>query len=150
MQVSHEGFETTRIQVNPVQEARATTVNATLKVGQATESVEVTANPLLNATDTTNGYTWTPRRFNSRRWLPAASLRWPSSAPGVNAELLANLDSNAGLGNQPIWANGQRDTSNTFQLNGVDSTNLFNGKSSSGAPSQRYNFNVGETDSVGG
>ncbi len=52
-------------------------------------------------------------------------------SPGVNAELLSNLDSNAGLGNQPIWANGQRDTSNTFQVNGVDSTNLFNGKSSS-------------------
>ena len=56
-------------------------------------------------------------------------------SPGVNAELLANLDTNSGLGNQPIWANGQRDTANTFQVDGVDSTNLFNGKSSSGATS---------------
>ena len=61
----------------------------------------------------------------------------------MNAELLSNLDSNAGMGNQPIWANGQRDTSNTFQVNGVDVTNLFNGKSSSGSNSQRYNFNIG-------
>ena len=64
-------------------------------------------------------------------------------SPGVNAELLSGLDTNAGLGNQPIWANGQRDTSNTFQVNGVDVTNLFNGKSSSGTTSQRYNFNIG-------
>jgi hypothetical protein len=71
-------------------------------------------------------------------------------SPGVNAELLSNLDSNAGLGNQPIWANGQRDTSNTFQVNGVDSTNLFNGKSSSGETSQRYNFNIGSYSTVGG
>ena len=71
-------------------------------------------------------------------------------SPGVNAELLSNLDSNAGLGNQPIWANGQRDTSNTFQVNGVDSTNLFNGKSSSDASSQRYNFNIGSAPTVGG
>ena len=71
-------------------------------------------------------------------------------SPGTSAELLANLDSNAGLGNQPIWANGQRDTSNTFQVDGVDVTNIFNGKSSSDANSQRYNFGVGEIDSVGG
>ena len=64
-------------------------------------------------------------------------------SPGVSAELLSNLDSNSGLGNQPIWANGQRDTSNTFQVNGVDATNLFNGKSSSGSTSQRYNWNIG-------
>ena len=61
----------------------------------------------------------------------------------MNAELLSGLNTNGGLGNQPIWANGQRDTSNTFQVNGVDSTNLFNGKSSSGSTSQRYNFNIG-------
>ncbi len=68
----------------------------------------------------------------------------------MNAELLSNLDSNAGLGNQPIWANGQRDTSNTFQVTGVDSTNLFNGKSSSGDSSQRYNFNIGSAATAGG
>ena len=40
-----------------IQEARATTVNASLKVGKASESVVVSGTPLLNATDTTNGYT---------------------------------------------------------------------------------------------
>ena len=42
-----------------------------------------------------------------------------------------------GLGNQPVWANGQRDTSNTFLLNGVDAKNLFNGKTTSQVTSSR-------------
>src|SRR3979411_474861 len=50
---------------------------------------------------------------------------------------------NAGLGNQPIWANGQRDTSNTFLLNGVDASNLFNGKSTSQVASARIVNNTG-------
>ena len=48
-----------------------------------------------------------------------------------------------GLGNQPIWANGQRDTSNTFLLNGVDASNLFNGKSTSSVASARVVNNTG-------
>ena len=47
------------------------------------------------------------------------------------------------LGNQPIWANGQRDTSNTFLLNGVDASNLFNGKSTSSVASARIVNNTG-------
>ncbi|MGB8260387.1 MAG: carboxypeptidase regulatory-like domain-containing protein [Terracidiphilus sp.] len=150
IKVSAEGFEVTQLNGIPVQEARATTVNATLKVGKTTESVTVTATPLLNATDTTNGYTMDTAQIDS---VPLATGSFTQAAvlsPGVNAELLSNLDSNSGLGNQPIWANGQRDTSNTFQVNGVDSTNLFNGKSSSGSTSQRYNFNIGTNATAGG
>jgi len=150
VKVTHEGFEATETKGINVQEAAAATVNATLKVGQTTESVEVTANPLLNATDTTNGYTLDATQIQLTPLATGSFTQLAVLAPGVSAELLSNLDSNAGLGNQPIWANGQRDTSNTFQLNGVDSTNIFNGKSSSGSPSQRYNFGVGETSSVGG
>ena len=148
--VKHDGFEATETKGIVVQEAAATTVNATLKVGKASESVEVTATPLLNATDTTNGYTLDSSQIQLTPLATGSFTQLAVLAPGVSAELLANLDSNAGLGNQPIWANGQRDTSNTFQLNGVDATNIFNGKSSSGSPSQRYNFGVGETASVGG
>jgi hypothetical protein len=141
--VTHEGFEATETKGITVQEARATTVNATLKLGKASESVEVTANPLLNSTDTTNGYTLDSAQIEITPLATGSFTQLAVLTPGVNAELLANLDSNAGLGNQPIWANGQRDTSNTFQVNGVDATNLFNGKSSSGSNSQRYNFNTG-------
>ena len=129
----------------PVQEARATTVNPTLKVGAASESVTVTATPLLNATDTTNGYTLDASQIEITPLATGSFTQLAILSPGVNAELLANLDSNSGLGNQPIWANGQRDTDNTFQVDGVDSTNLFNGKSSSGASSQRINFNIGSS-----
>lgn len=150
IKVSHGGFQTTELKSVPVQEARATTVNAALKVGQVSESVEVTATPLLNATDTTNGYTLDSTQIDLTPLATGSFTQIAVLSPGVNAELLSNLDSNSGLGNQPIWANGQRDTSNTFQVNGVDSTNLFNGKSSSGANSQRYNFNVGSSPTVGG
>jgi hypothetical protein len=146
----HEGFEKTELKKIAVQEARATTVNVTLKIGAATESVEVTANPLLNATDATNGYTLDSAQIELTPLATGSFTQLAVLTPGVNAELLANLDSNSGLGNQPIWANGQRDTSNTFQVNGVDSTNLFNGKSSSGSSSQRYNFNIGSSPTAGG
>jgi len=148
--VKHEGFEATDTKGITVQEARTTTVNAALKLGKASESVEVTANPLLNSTDTTNGYTLDSAQIELTPLATGSFTQLATLAPGVSAELLANLDSNAGLGNQNIWANGQRATSNTFQLNGVDATNIFNGMTSSGTVSQRYNFGVGETEAVGG
>ncbi|MFZ0744468.1 MAG: TonB-dependent receptor [Terracidiphilus sp.] len=148
--VTHQGFETTQLKGISVKEAAATTVNATLKVGKTTESVEVTANPLLNATDTTNGYTLDSSQIQLTPLATGSFTQLAVLAPGVNAELLANLDTNAGLGNQNIWANGQRATSNTMQVNGVDVTNIFNGMTSSGLTSQRYNFGVGETDAIGG
>ena len=148
--VTHAGFETTQLKGIPVQEAHASTVNVTMKVGQVSQSVEVTSTPLLNATDTTNGYTLDTAQIEITPLATGSFTQLAVLSPGVNAELLSNLDSNAGLGNQPIWANGQRDTSNTFQVNGVDSTNLFNGKSSSGSTSQRYNFNIGSYATVGG
>jgi Carboxypeptidase regulatory-like domain len=143
IQATHDGFDTTEIAGISVKEAGATTLNVTLKVGQATTSVEVTANPMLNATDATNGYTLDQEQIALTPLGTGSFTQLAILSPGVNAELLSGLDTNAGLGNQPIWANGQRDTSNTFQVNGVDSTNLFNGKSSSSATSQRYNFNIG-------
>ncbi len=148
--ISSAGFQTTQQAGVEVLEAQAKTVNVTLKVGNASESVEVLGNPLLNATDTTIGYTMDAGQIAATPLATGSFTQLAVLSPGVNAELLANLDSNAGLGNQPIWANGQRDTSNTFQINGVDATNLFNGKSSSDANSQRYNFGVGEIDAVGG
>ena len=150
VQATHAGFETAVLAGIGVQEAQAKTVTVKLKVGEISQSVEVTANPLLNATDDTNGYTLDKDQI---QLVPSATGSFTGLAvlsPGVSAELLSNLDTNSGLGNQPIWANGQRDTSNTFQVNGVDATNLFNGKSSSGSNSQRYAFNIGQSTPVGG
>lgn len=150
VKVNAPGFENIQYAGIAVHEAGAATVNATLKVGAATVSVEVTATPLLNATDATNGYTLDSAQISLTPLATGSFTQAAVLSPGVNAELLSNLDTNAGLGNQPIWANGQRDTSNTFQVNGVDSTNLFNGKSSSGSSSQRYNFNIGSAPTPGG
>ncbi|HKF47070.1 MAG TPA: carboxypeptidase regulatory-like domain-containing protein [Terracidiphilus sp.] len=150
VKATHEGFDTTEVAGIHVLEAQAKTVNTTLQIGRASESVEVTANPLLNATDATNGYTLDNTEIELTPLATGSFTQLAVLSPGVNAELLSNLDSNAGLGNQNIWANGQRATSNTFQVNGADSTNLFNGMSSSGATSQRYNFNIGTFATVGG
>ena len=148
--VSRDGFETTDQSGITVQEARASTVNVTLKVGNRAETIEVTGNPLLNATDATNGYTLDAGQIEETPLATGSFTQLAVLAPGVNAELLSGVGTNAGLGNQPIWANGQRDTSNTFQVDGVDVTNLFNGKSSSQDASQRYNFNIGEGKNTAG
>jgi hypothetical protein len=50
-----------------------------------------------------------------------------------------------GLGNQNIWANGQRSSSNTFTFNSVMSNNLFNGNSSSNVAASRAVLNTGES-----
>jgi hypothetical protein len=148
--VSHDGFSATDVSGIGVKEAQASTLNVSLKIGVATTSVDVTANPMLNATDATNGYTLDSEQIQQTPLATGSFTQLAVLSPGVNAELLSGLDTNAGLGNQPIWANGQRDTSNTFQVNGVDSTNLFNGKSSSASVSQRYNFNIGQGTAIAG
>jgi len=51
----------------------------------------------------------------------------------VNAELSGGTGANSGLGNAPIWPTATR-YRNSFSLNGVDTTNLFNGKSTSQVP----------------
>ena len=70
--------------------------------------------------------------------------------PGVNAELPGGTGVNSGLGNAPIWANGERDTSNSFLLNGVDGSNLFNGKSTSQVASARVINSTGNGNSGAG
>jgi Carboxypeptidase regulatory-like domain len=149
VKAEHDGFETTAVSGIHVQEAQASTVSIALKIGRASESVEVTANPLLNATDATNGYTLDSAEIQNAPLATGSFTQLAVLTPGVNAELLGGIGTNTGLGNQPIWANGQRDTSNTFQVNGVDVTNLFNGKSSSSATSLRINFNIGSGASGG-
>jgi hypothetical protein len=140
---THEGFETQKIPSITVQADRTATLNVTVKVGQVGTTVTVEANPLLNAVDTTNGYILEKDQILDVP-LPTGSFTGLAIlSPGVNAELPSGTGSNAGLGNQPIWANGQRDTSNSFLLNGVDASNLFNGKSTSSVSSARVVNNTG-------
>jgi hypothetical protein len=135
--ITSSGFQTLNIPSIQVQANRTATVNGTLKVGQVGETITVEETPLLNAVDTTNGYVMDKLELESTP-LPTGSFTgYVLMAPGVDEELPAGTGANAGLGNQPVWANGQRDTSNTFLLNGVDAKNLFNGKTTSQVTSSR-------------
>ena len=49
VKATHDGFDTTVASGIAVREASASTINISLKIGKASESVEVTANPMLNA-----------------------------------------------------------------------------------------------------
>ncbi len=131
------GFESQNIPGIVVQANRTATLNVELKVGNVTESITVEETPLLNAVDTTNGYVMDKLEIDS---VPLPTGSFTSLAvlsPGVNMELQSGSGANEGLGNAPVWANGQRDTSNSFLLNGVDAKNLFNGKTTSNVSSSR-------------
>jgi len=140
---THDGFETQKIPAITVQANRTATINVTLPVGKVGTIVEVQAEPMMNAVDTTNGYILEQNQIEDVP-LPTGSFTGLATlSAGVNAELPSGTGANAGLGNQPIWANGQRDTSNTFLLNGVDASNLFNGKTTSSVASARIVNNTG-------
>ena len=135
--VTHPGFQTLNIPSIQLQADRTATVNGTLKIGEVGQTVTVQEAPLINAVDTTNGYVMDKGEIDAIP-LPTGSFTGlVLQSPGVNEELPAGTGANAGLGNQPVWANGQRDTSNTFQLNGVDGKSLFNGKTTSQVASAR-------------
>ncbi len=141
--VIHAGFETQKLPTIPVQADRTATLNVTMKIGQVDTTIEVAAAPIMNAVDTTNGYILEEDQIQAVP-LPTGSFTGLAIlSPGVNAELSGGTGANSGLGNQPIWANGQRDTSNSFLLNGVDASNLFNGKSTSQVASARIVNNTG-------
>src|ERR1700736_4777205 len=138
-----DGFSSERYPGILVQANRTVSLQAQLKVGTVADTVEVDVNPLLNAVDTTNGYVLDRAQIEAIP-LPTGSFTGVAIlSPGVNAELPGGTGVNSGLGNAPIWANGERDTSNSFLLNGVDASNLFNGKSTSQVLSARVVNNTG-------
>lgn len=126
------------------------TVNAKLVPGEMTSTVTIEATPLMNQTDTTNGYTLGTEVIQSTPLGTGSFTQLAILAPGVNADLLSGSGTNSGLGNQNIFANGQRDTSNGFAFNGINATNIFNGKSSSSVSSNRFVLNTGESFQSGG
>jgi len=134
---TQQGFQAQTVPAILVQANRTATLNIELKVGNVNESITVEETPLLNAVDTTNGYVMDKLEIDAVP-LPTGSFTGLAIlSPGVNAELQSGAGANEGLGNAPVWANGQRDTSNSFLLNGVDARNLFNGKTTSNVSSSR-------------
>src|SRR6266699_7136726 len=122
---THPGFQTQTVPSILVQANRTVSLNAELKVGNVSEAITVEETPLLNVVDTTNGYVMDKLEIDSIP-LPTGSFTGLALlSPGVSAELSSGSGANAGLGNAPVWANGQRDTSNTYLLNGAHAFSLF-------------------------
>ena len=145
-----EGFETethTQVVVNA---NRTTTVDGDMKVGTVSTTVEVTSTPLMNQVDTTNGYVVDQLTIQETPLGTGSFTQLAILSPGVHADFLGGAGSNAGLGNQAIFANGNRDTSNSFSMNGVDTNNLFNGNSTSQVGENRFVLNIGENFGAGG
>ncbi|HET6200429.1 MAG TPA: TonB-dependent receptor [Candidatus Acidoferrales bacterium] len=148
--ISKQGFKTEVHSDILVRGNLTTTVNATLQPGEVSSTVTVTGTPLMNQTDTTNGYTLGTEVIENTPLGTGSFTQLAILAPGVNADLLSGSGTNAGLGNQEIWANGQRDTSNSFSFNSVNANNLFNGKSSSSVSESRFVLNTNENFLPGG
>ncbi len=147
---SASGYEAQKTPHITVEADRTATLNVSLKVGQASTTVEVEAAPLMNAVDTTNGYVMETAQIDNVP-LPTGSFTGLAIlSPGVDAELPGGTGADSGLGNAPIWANGQRDTSNALLLNGVDGSNLFNGKTTSQVDSFRVSNNTGQANNAAG
>ncbi|MGC1685912.1 MAG: carboxypeptidase-like regulatory domain-containing protein, partial [Candidatus Acidiferrales bacterium] len=148
--ISKDGFKTEVYSQIFVRGSLTTTVNATLQPGEITSTVTVTATPLMNQTDTSNGYTLGSELVENIPLGTGSFTQLAILAPGVSADLLSGSGTNEGFGNQAIFANGQRDTSNSFTFNSVDANNLFNGKSTSYVSASRFTLNTGESFGVGG
>src|SRR5215472_5548373 len=112
--ISKPGFQTEVHSQIVVQAERSTTVNSVLQIGAVNQTVEVSATPLLNEVDTTHGYVLDEGVIRNTPLGTGSFTQLAILSPGVNADFLAGTGSNSGLGNQAIWANGQRDSSNSF------------------------------------
>jgi hypothetical protein len=147
---SKKGFKQEAYPQILVQGARTATVNARLQPGEVASTVTVESTPLLNDTDVSNGYTLGTELVESIPLGTGSFTQLAVLAPGVSADFLSGSGSNEGLGNQGIWANGQRDTSNSFTFNSVNANNLFNGNSTSNIADSRFTLNTGEIFGAGG
>lgn len=145
-----EGFDAELHTEVPVNGDRTTTVDSSLKIGQVSTSVEVTSVPLMNQVDTTNGYVVGQLTLETTPLGTGSFTQLAIMSPGVHADFLGGAGGNAGLGNQAIISNGQRQSSNSFSMNGVDTNNLFNGSSSSQVSENRFVLNTGEAFGAGG
>ncbi|HUY13636.1 MAG TPA: carboxypeptidase regulatory-like domain-containing protein [Terriglobia bacterium] len=145
-----DGFDSQVHSPIVVQAQRTTTVDGSLPPGKISTTVTVSGTPMLNKVDTTNGYVLSSATIMSTPLGTGSFTQLAVLSPGVNADLLSGSGSNAGLGNLDIWANGQRDSSNSFSFNGINSNNIFNGKSSSFVAENRFDLNTGESFLAGG
>src|SRR3984885_10051549 len=145
-----EGFDAERHTEVLVNGDRTTTVDGDLKVGTVATKVDVIGTPLMNQVDATTGYVVDQATIEQTPLGTGSFTQLAILSPGVHADFLGGAGSNSWLGNQAIFANGQRDTSNSFSLNGIGTNNLFNGNSTSQVGENRFVLNTGENFGAGG
>src|ERR1700689_4651651 len=148
--VTKDGFKTETHTSILVFGNRTTTVDTTLVVGSIGATVEVNAVPLMNQVDTTIGYVVDSQTIETTPLGTGSFTQLAILSPGVHADFLGGGGANTGLGNQAIFANGNRDTSNSFSLNGISTNNIFNGNSTSQVGENRFVLNTGESFGAGG
>ena len=148
--VTKDGFKTETHTQILVFGNRTTTVDTSLVVGSISATVEVNAVPLMNQVDTTIGYVVDTQTIETTPLGTGSFTQLAILSPGVHADFLGGGGANTGLGNQAIFANGNRDTSNSFSLNGISTNNLFNGNSTSQVGENRFVLNTGESFGAGG
>ena len=148
--VTKDGFKTETHTKILVFGNRTTTVDTSLVVGSIGTTVEVNAVPLMNQVDTTIGYVVDANTIETTPLGTGSFTQLAILSPGVHSDFLGGGGANTGLGNQAIFANGNRDTSNSFSLNGVSTNNLFNGNSTSQVGENRFVLNTGENFGAGG
>ncbi|HEY6333482.1 MAG TPA: carboxypeptidase regulatory-like domain-containing protein, partial [Blastocatellia bacterium] len=139
-----DGFKTEDFTEIILEANRSTTVDASLQTGEVSATVTVTASPLLDKTDPTNGYVLGTSVLETAPVGTGSFTQLTTLSPGVNADFLTGSGTNAGLGNQSIFANGQRGTSNSFSINNIGANNLFNGQTTSDVGDNRFVLNTGE------
>jgi Carboxypeptidase regulatory-like domain len=148
--ITKDGFKTETHTEILVYSGRTTTVDTSLVVGAVSSTVEVTAGSLMNQTETTVGYVIDAQTIQETPLGTGSFTQLAILSPGVHADFLGGSGSNTGLGNQAIFAEGNRDTSNSFSLNGIGTNNLFNGNSTSQVGENRFVLNTGENFGSGG
>src|SRR5580693_6613089 len=136
---SRQSFKTEVHSQILVQGNRTTTVNGSLQPGEVNMTVTVTGTPLMNQTDTTNGYVVDQLVIQDTPLGTGSFTQLAILSPGVHADFLGGSGSNSGLGNQAIFSDGNRDTSN-----------IFNGNSTSQVGENRFVLNTGENFGSGG
>jgi hypothetical protein len=145
-----EGFDAETHTEVRVDGGRTTTVDGALKVGAISTTVEVTAVAQMNQVDTTVGTVVDQLTIQDTPLGTGSFTQLAILTPGIHADFLGGGGANTGLGNQAIYANGQRATSNSFALNSISTNNLFNGNSTSQVGENRFILNTGENFGLGG
>ena len=148
--VTMAGFSEQKYPAVLVQGNRTASLPVKLATGNTSEQVTVNGTPLLNETDTTNGFVMDHNTIQQTPLATGSFTQLAVLAPGMRADFINGTGTNEGLGNQAVYANGQRATDNVFLVDGVDVSNLFNGNSTSQVASGRATPNTGENFVSGG